>query len=98
EEFQPQLDDGQLTAIAGRQIPDLDASSAPCTSERSFAPEICGWVRPTQPQSVPAITFAGPTRLAKRRMRCATSSGCSMPSVACETSHGIRILPGGSFT
>ncbi len=38
--------------------------------------------RPPRPQSVPAITFSRPTRLAKARMRSATSSGCSTTSVA----------------
>src|SRR5262249_34976910 len=64
------------------------ARCAPSASALSLAQAICGWVRPPKPQSAPAMTFSAPTRRAKRRMRWATSSGCSTPSVACE------IMPG----
>src|SRR5262249_29206855 len=81
-------------------IPEVDgepgyrvARAAPSLSAFSLAHAIWGWVRPPKPQSVPAMTFSAPSSSTKRRMRCATSSGCSMPSVACETMPGMRILP-----
>src|SRR6185437_12528151 len=57
-----------------------------------------GMERQPKPQSVPAMTFSLPTRLAKRWMRCDTSSGCSTTSVEWVTTPGITILPAGSFT
>jgi hypothetical protein len=40
------------------------ASFAPSASVASFAHAICGWIRPPNPQSVPAMTFSRPTTLA----------------------------------
>src|SRR5437762_8181850 len=53
------------------------ASAAPWASASSFAQAICRWTRPPRPQSVEAMTRSRPTRSAKRRIRSATSSGCS---------------------
>src|SRR5579871_872345 len=39
----------------------LLASRAPSTRAWSFAQAICGWMRPPNPQSVPAMTFSRPT-------------------------------------
>ncbi len=39
----------------------LLASLAPSVKAASFAQAICGWTRPPNPQSVPAITFSRPT-------------------------------------
>ena len=64
------------------------ASAAPATSASSLAQAICGWTRPPRPQSVEAMTRSRPTRLAKRRMRSATSSGCSTTLVAWLTTPG----------
>ena len=46
---------------------------------------------------MPAMTFSRPTKLVKRRMRSATSSGCSTTLVAWLTTPGMRILPCGKF-
>jgi hypothetical protein len=67
----------------------LLASAAPSESARSFAHAICGCTRPPRPQSVLAITFSRPTRLAKARMRSATRSGCSTTSVRGSQRHRI---------
>ena len=58
------------------------ASAAPAASASSFAHAICGCTRPPRPQSVEAMTRSRPTRSAKRRIRSATSSGCSTTFVA----------------
>ena len=58
------------------------ASCAPSAMAWNLAQTISGWRRPPSPQSVPAITFSRPTRLAYRTRRSATSSGCSTRLVA----------------
>ena len=54
--------------------------------------------RSAGPQSVEAITRSRPTRLAKRRIRSATSSGCSTTLVAWLTTPGSISLSSGSLT
>ena len=60
----------------------LVASPAPSDSDLSFAQATSGWTSSpaaevANPQSLLAMTFSRPATLAKRWMRCATSSGCS---------------------
>ena len=58
-----------------------------------LGPERSAWTRPPRPQSVPAMMFSRPTIAAYRRMRSATSCGCSTRLVAWLTTPGISILP-----
>src|SRR5262249_25139553 len=73
------------------------ASAAPCASASSLAQAMSGWIRPPSPQSVEAMTRSRPTSFAKRRMRSATSSGCSTTLVAWLTTPGKISLPSGSL-
>ena len=64
----------------------------------NLAQTIYGWSsRPPSPQAVPAMTLSRPTRLAYLTRRSATSSGCSMKSVAWPTIPGMRTFPLGSL-
>ena len=79
------------------------ASRAPSTSAPSLAHWIDGCTRLVngpwaKPQSVPAMTWSRPTRLASRTMRWATSSGCSTMLVAWLITPGTRMRPSGSLT
>jgi hypothetical protein len=74
------------------------ASWALSARASNSAQTIFGWSsRPPSPQSVPAMTLSRPTRLAYLTRRSATSSGCSMKSVAWPTIPGMRTFPLGSL-
>src|SRR5262245_9832983 len=60
----------------------LVANRAPSDNAFNLAQTSWRCSRPPRPQSVPAMTFSRPIKLAKRRMRSATSSGCSTTLVA----------------
>ena len=89
---------GQRTPGALSPTAGGSANAAPCASASSLAQAIIGWTRPPSPQSVAAMTRSLPTPLVKRRMRCATSSGCSTTFAAWLTTPGRMILPSGSLT
>src|SRR5262249_61940140 len=84
----------------------LVASRAPSTRLMNFAHTISGSISgrsfglsvDAKPQSELAITRSRPTSLARRRMRSATSSGCSTITDAWVMQPGIRTLPSGSLT
>ena len=54
----------QVQCLARQRHSLALAIRAPSTRASSFAQAIWGWTRPRKPQSVAAITFARPTRLA----------------------------------
>ena len=80
----PQWLRSQTLACETRYLPQrrCEASRAPSARALNFAHITVGWTlgRPAdvpKPQSVPAMTFSRPTRLAYCTIRCATTSGCS---------------------
>lgn len=77
------LFDETLAASGCHHHSSRDARRAPSASDASLAQAMSGSTRATptnvpKPQSLPAMMFSRPTRFAKRTIRCAISSECSM--------------------
>src|SRR5215471_13211877 len=95
------------TAMSGRELTVCqscwEAKRAPSALTCSFAQAMSGSTvedpaKVANPHSVPAITRSRPTREAKRLMRCATSSGCSIKLVVESRMPGISTFSSGTLT
>src|SRR5699024_3717238 len=83
---------------ASSQGPQALAILAPSPRDWTFAHAMSAWTRPPRPQSVEAITRSVPTASVNRRIRWATSSGCSTTFVAWLTTPGTSTRSSGTST